>query len=101
MYHFNLSDFIFSNKEELRNDIKLDVQKFLAKETIFDGLFHFVFKKHYELFIIQQLKLILLKDFAYGFTDNLTFDSICDTLDVDYLKELTNDYFFDRKFYET
>jgi hypothetical protein len=82
---------------DLKDFIKQDVKEFLSNATIFDGLFKQVFEQHYREFIIQQLKLNLLRDLSY----NLTFSEICDTISEEFLRSCTSDYFFEREFYES
>ncbi len=94
--NIDLAEFVLTNKETLRNDIVPDVKQFLSRSTIFDGLFRQVFNDHLKMFIIQQLKLNVLREFS----GNLTFNEIYDTIDQEFLELITDNYFFDRDYYE-
>lgn len=92
----DLALFIAENRKELRDDIKTDVKQFLSKAAIFNGLFRTVFEKHLVLFIIQCLKLNLLRDLSYSLTNPESYDII----DEIYLRQITDNYFFDIQWYE-
>lgn len=98
---YDLASFILYNKEQLRDDIKNNVAKFIARETIFDGLFKLVFDKELEKFIVNELKDVLRKtygNYVYNVQISYKNDTIED-INSQFVKKLTQQYFFDKSYY--
>jgi len=86
---------LLENKEELVREFAPEVQQFMVKESFFTGPFRIAYQNAFDELIVHLIKRQIIKHFpAFTPEDVLT---ICDR---DFLKMITQDYYFDPQVYK-
>lgn len=91
---FEVSEFL-ENKEELAEDFKPEVQKYLIKKDFFTGPFRREYDNAFEDLIVSLIKRQLVQHFNY------TPEELMLLTDKNFLKLITEDYYFKPETYIT
>lgn len=86
-------EFLVLNKDEILKDIRPEIRRFLASESLFNGVFRLAYDLALEEFILSTLRFYLAKHF------NLQFEQISIIITVESLKKYTKDLFFNKENY--
>lgn len=90
---FQISEFL-DNKEELLEQFKPEVRKFLVKKGFFTGPFKIAYEKAFDELIVSLIKKELVNHFP-----KFSPEDILILTDVDFLKMVTDGYLFDQENY--
>src|ERR1019366_4888665 len=87
---------LLDNREELINEFKPEVAKYLVKEGFFKGPFKRKYNEMFDDLIVSLIKRQVTQHFP-----SFSPEEILLLCDKDFLKMITNDYFFDKNNYLT
>lgn len=90
---FAVTDFL-ENKEELIKEFRPEVSKYLVRDGFFKGPFKRNYEKAFDDLIISLIRSQLVKHFP-----SFSPEEIVLLTDIDFLKMITNDFYFDKKNY--
>jgi hypothetical protein len=90
---FAVMDFL-DNKDELIKEFKPAVAKYLVKDGFFKGPFRRSYEKAFDELIVSLIKSEITKHFS-----TFTPEEILLLCDKDFLKIITNDYYFNKSNY--
>lgn len=85
---FQVVDFL-DNRETLIDEFKPEVSKFLVREDFFKGPFKRVYQNAFNELVIKLIRRELVKHFP-----NFSPEEIVLLTDLEFLKMITEDYFF-------
>jgi|SRR3970040_1916778 len=84
----DIETFLLENVEEIKDEINLDVQKFLDNINDFQGQFKTAYRQALNHFIIECIKEVVLNHFNSVNPEDLS------SIDMSYLKKINgNEYF--------
>jgi hypothetical protein len=85
---------LLDNKDELIKQFQPEVAKYLVKEGFFTGAFRREYQKQFDELIISLIKREIIKHFPTFTPEEITL--LCDK---DFLKMITNDFYFNKSNY--
>lgn len=90
---YDVYEFLADNYSEIHKDIKPAGKEFLERAHLFTGVFKIAFDRAFEEFILSSIKEHLAQHFK------LTFEESECMLDINVIKIITGELFFDRSQY--
>lgn len=91
---FEVADFL-ENKEELVNEFKPEVQKLIVKKDFFTGAFRRAYLDAFDDLIVRLIRAQIIKHFNYS------PEEVVLLTDKQFLKMITNNFYFDQNNYIT
>lgn len=91
---FEVSD-LLENKETLVEEFRPEVQKYLVKDDFFHGIYRAEYKRAFNDLIISLIKRQFIKHFPHYTPEELLI-----LTDLDFLKMITNDFYFKESTYK-
>jgi hypothetical protein len=86
---------LLDNREVLINEFKPEVSKYIVKDGFFKGVFRRRYQQEFDNLIVSLIRRQLIQHFP-----SFTPEEIVLLTDVDFLKMITSDFYFEPKNYE-